>query len=308
MKKYLIPIFTIFILGCNQTDNEGYILPDWKQGDYRYIKTEVSSFSRVNNDTIYNLSAKNEYKFSIIDVSKDFYTIEIQNISKPDFDFNIGIDSIGEDVNKMVSLIQSFPKISIPYQVRITKSGEIEGIVEWEKVLNKFVDKIMDIADSIGFRPEEHQYIEQYFSSTIGIEENLRNTLFKEVADNLDLYNTKIPEPDSVVTETIQVPNPNTGMIVNGKLHFKTLSVINGVYEIEMKMEFEDDIFSNQDDFMDDFFNKDTTKKTFKPDMENYSIFYWNSSTSWIDSSRFYMNLVADTIEVRMRTKTLMYK
>ncbi|GAB7087310.1 hypothetical protein [Marinifilum fragile] len=308
MKKILIPIFAILILGCNQTDKDGYILPDWQQGDYRFIKTEVSSFSRVNNDTIYNLSAKNEYKFSVVGVSKDFYTIEMQNISKPDFDFTIGIDSVGNDINKMMSLLQSFPKISIPYQVRITKSGEIDEIVDWETVLDKFVAKIMHIADSIGFRPEEHQYMKQYFSSTIGIEENLRNTLFKEISDNLDLYNTKIPEPDSIVTEKIQVPNPNTGMIVNAKLHYKTLSVTNGIYEIEMRIEFDDDIFSNSDDFVEDFFNKDSTKETFKPDLENYSIFYWNSTTSWIDSSRFHMNLIADTIEVRMKTKTLMYK
>ncbi|RKD87829.1 hypothetical protein [Mangrovibacterium diazotrophicum] len=308
MKKYLIPILGIFILGCNQTDKEGYILPDWKQGDYRFIKTEVSSFSRVNNDTIYNLSAKNEYKFSIVDVSKGFYIVEMQNISKPAFNFTFGLDSMENDVNKMMSLIQSFPKISIPYQVRLTKTGEIDGIVDWEQVLNKFVTKIMSIADSLGFRSEEHQYIEQYFNSTIGIEENLRNVLFKEISDNLDLYNVKIPKTDSILSESIQVPNPETGMIVNAKLHYKTLSVSNGIYEIEMRMEFEDDIFSNSDDYVEDFFNKDSVKKEFKPNLENYSIYYWNSNTSWIDSSKFYVNLVADTIEVRMRSKTLMYK
>jgi hypothetical protein len=308
MKKYLILIFGVFILGCNQIDKEGYILPEWELGDYRFIKTEISSFCRVNNDTIFNFSDQNKYKFSIVDVSKDYYTVVMQNISQPDFDYTMGLDSIGNEIDKVMYLLQSFPKISIPYQVRITKYGEIDGIVDWEKVLDEFVAQIMHIADSIGFRPEEHQYMEQYFSSSIGIEENLRNALFKEISDNLDLYNTKIPEPDSVLTEMIQAPNPKTGMIVNAKLLFKTLSIKDGVYEIEMKMEFEDEIFSNQDDFMDDFFNRDMTKKTFKPDLENYSIFYWNSNTSWIDSSRFYMNLVADTIEVRMETKTLTYK
>lgn len=308
MKKYLIPIFTVFILGCNQTKKDGYILPDWQQGDYRYIKTEFSSFSTVNNDTIYHLSDINEYKFSIVDVSKDSYTVEIQNISKPDFNLNIGIDSIGEDVNKLISLIQSFPKIPIPYQVKISKSGEIDGILDWEQVLEKFVTRIMNIADSIGFKPEEHQYLKQHFNSTIDIEENLRNTLFNEISDNLDLYNRKIPEKDSVVTEAIQLPNPKTGMNVNTKLHYRTLSIKNGIYEIEMRMEFNDDIFSNPEKFVDDFFNKDTTRKEFKPDMENYSIYYWNSNTSWIDSSRFYMNFVADTIEARIKTTTLMYK
>lgn len=308
MKNYLIPIIAILIIGCNQTKKEGYILPDWQQGDYRFIKTEISSFTKVNNDTIYNLSAKNEYKFSIVGVSKDFYTVEIQNISKPNFDFKFGIDSLGKDVDKMMSLIQSFPKISIPYQVRLTKQGEFDRIVDWEQVLNKFVSKIMHIADSIGFRPEEHQYIKQYFNSTIGIEENLRNALFKEISDNLNLYNKKIPEKDSIITELIQVPNSKRGKIVNAKLNFRTLSINNGIYEIEMRIEFDDDIFSNSENFIEDFFNKDTTKKEFKSKMENYSIYYWNSNTSWIDSSRFYMNILSDTMEIRMRTKTLMYK
>lgn len=308
MKKILIPLFTILIIGCKQTDNERFILPNWQQGDYRYIKTGVSMFSNVDKDTMLNLYANNEYKFSIIDVSKDFYTIEMQNISEPDFDIKFGIDSLENEVDKMVSLIKSFPKISIPYQVRLTKQGEIDGIVDWEQVLEKFIVRIMDIADSIGFKPEEHQYLKQHFNATIGIEENLRNVLCKDVIDILELYNTKIPALDSIVTEIIEAPNPSTGTIVEAKLHYKTLSINNGIYEIEMRMELDDGFFSNSENFVEDFFNKEASKKKFKPVFENYSIYYWNSNTSWIDSTKFYMNLIADTVMVKVRTKTSTYK
>ena len=308
MKQFQFFLIVILVVSCNKTNKEDYILPDWERGDYRFIKTNVYSFSRINSDTVYDLAAENLYKFSVIDVSNDQFTIEMQNITKPNFDYGLGTDTIGDGLNKIISLLESFPKISIPYQVRLTKTGKINEIVDWEIVLDKYVSRMIQIADSIGFGPEEHHYIKQYFSSTIGIEEDLRNALFNEISDILELYDIKIPATDSIIAEGIEVPNPSTGSIIEGELKYRTLSITNGMYEIEMRMEFDDDIFVNPDEYVDSFFKKDTTKNKVIPEMEIYSIYYWNSNTSWIDSSKFYMNVFTDTVEVRMMTKALMYK
>lgn len=82
----------LYYLSVNKTYKENYVLPKWEKGDCRFIQTEFSSFSRMNNDTISNLAGNKTYKFTVISVSKDFYVIEMQNTSEPVFDFTLDID------------------------------------------------------------------------------------------------------------------------------------------------------------------------------------------------------------------------
>lgn len=308
--RYLgIILILITFLSCKDIDKNGLIVPNWKEGDYRYIKTTTTSFSCINQDTIINVSSGDLYKMTISDKTKKSYFVEIVNLSKPDLGFKTSIDSIdnNSNINRFVGLIKSIPKISIPYKVKITSMGEIVEIVDWKNVSNKFMVRINEIADSIGFNPKEHSYIKQYISSNLSAEEKLRSTLLNEISGNFELYNIPIPK-DSVVVKQIQVPNPKTGKTLNTKVEYRTISVKNGIYEIEMKVDFEDNSFVNSQDYVADFFNIKKKKKPLKPKMNNYSIYYWNSETSWIDSSNYLMDLKTDTIEIKMKTKTVLYK
>ena len=308
MKKYLIPILAIFLLNCSDSDKDQYVLPDWQIYDYRFIDVEVSSFSRLHDDTIYNIKATNSYKFTIVDKSDQFYTVEMRNITAPNIDFVAGIDSLQEPINKIMFLVDNFSKISIPYRVQLTIDGEIVGIVDWENVFEKFMLEIFNIADSIGFSADEFQYFEHYVNTNLGMEEALRNALFKEISDVLELYNTKIPKKDSIITQMIQAPDPNSGRIVNANLHYRTLEVINGIYKIEMEIDFADDLFADSDKLINDLLESNEPSKPLNVNMENRAIYYWNSNTSWIDSSRFYMNVVTDSIEINVQSNTVLYR
>lgn len=309
MRSLSVIVILFAFFSCKNNDKNGMIVPRWEKGDFRYVKTTMTSFSRVNQDTIFSISSGNLYKMTINDKTQDSYLLEIVNLSKPDFTFKTSVDSINikNNVNNFTSLMQSFPKISIPYKVKISLEGEIVEIVEWENVLNTFMIRMIEIADSIGFKPEEHSYIKQYINSNYSVEENLRNTLFKEISDNFELYNIPIPK-DSIVVKEIQAPNPQTGQIIYLKVKYRTISIKNGIYEIEMKIDFGDELFTNSQDYVDEYFNEEKKKNTIKPKLDNYSIFYWNSNTSWIDSSKFFVNYQTDTIQVNMKTKTVMYK
>lgn len=302
---YIISIL-IILISCDNSHEVRLIVPNWEKGDYRYIKTTTTLYSRVKQDTIFNMKSGNLYKLSVMDKSRDFYLVEFVKLTKPDFAYNMGIDSLRNNFKHLVGLLQSFPKISIPYKVKISMVGEIKEIVDWKNVLNRFTLKMFEIADSIGFKPEEHEFIKQYFNSSFKMGENLRNTLLKDLPDIFEVYNIPIPK-DSAVTKHLQVQEPETGQKIDAKVEYRTLSIINGIYEIEMKTDIGDG-FATSKDYIEEFFNKKNKGKSSNSKMDNYSVFYWNSNTSWIDSSKSFIDRHTDTFEIKMRTNTLIYK
>lgn len=282
------------------------IVPNWEKGDYRYVKSNMTAFTCINQDTIMNVNAGKLYKLTITDKTKDHYIVEVIHLSKTDITFKTSIDSMNGNLNKFAGIIQNLSKFSIPYKVKVSSAGEIEEIVDWKNVLNNFISKAFEIRDSIGFKPEEQTCFKQYVDSTFSLEKDLRNALLKDISDNFELYNIPIPK-DSAVTKYIRMPNSKTGQITNTKVEYRTLSIKDGIYEVEMKINMKDLLF-NSHDYIEDFFSKEKKKKLFEPQMDNYYIFYWNSNTSWIDSSKFVMDMHTDTIEIKMMNKTVMYK
>src|SRR5690606_28952897 len=100
-------------------------------------------------------------------------------------------------------------------------------------------------------------------------------------------YGTQIPKT-SVISEQVQVPNPQSGILTNTSINYQTLSVTDGIYKIEAKVDLDESFFEKPEDYVANHFSENNEKKR-SPIMDNTTIYYWDSNTTWIDSSIFHM-------------------
>jgi hypothetical protein len=308
MKYNILLIIALIITSCNnQAPKHIEIKPNWKAKDSRYIKIDIRTFTVINCDTLVNVSAQRTSHFQIMDRNNENYELKITPQDNVDFRISTSIDSINNNFNYIEYLIKVLSKAQIPYNAIISKAGEVIGILDWGMYHDNFLNRVYYLADSLNIKQEDLKQVEHYFSSN-NSEQQFKSQLIKDLSDYFDIYGTII-SIDTLTTEVIQIENPNNGMPMEAKMTYQILSIINDTYEIEMKIDFGNELFSDDEEYLNDFFEgkSDSIDKT-KSYFENFGIYYWNSKTSWIDSSSFEVNFINDSINVQMKTSIQTYQ
>jgi len=308
MKYYIFLALILIIAGCNkQSTNQIEITPDWELNDSRFILTNVQTFTTINSDTLVNVSGNRLSHFQIADKDKENFELIITPLDSTDFQINTTIDSMNHNFEYLEFLITELSKAQIPFNAIISKAGAVKGLLDWDLYHDNFLKKVYHLADSLNIKQEELQQVEHYFSSN-NSEQSFKNGLLKELDDYFDLYGTIISK-DSITTEIIQTENPNNGLPIEAKLTYRIISKINDTYKIGMKIDFGEELFSNEDEYLNEFFNGKSDSLN-KPSQifENFGVYYWNSKTTWIDSSSFEVNFINDSINVHMATSIQTYQ
>ena len=308
MKKLICIISAFLLVNCSNSKKEIITAPGWQKGDLRHIKTNMMGFVKVKDDTLANLHDENTYSFKVVDVSKDFYTVELKNISKSETDYTFNIDTIEDEHNKMITFLHSFKKIPVSFKLKLSKSGSIIEIVDWELVLDKFITRFIKMADSLNLPKQDQEYVEQFYPTSFVSEAYLREALISELSEYLDFYNKKLPTDDSIATEKHDFYDPFTNRIIDAKLIYEISSIKNGIYTVKGRDEFDEDDLINHDDYLDNFFNDNEAKTKLSMRLERYLTFYWNSNTSWIDSTFIYSSQIRDTFESREEINAIVIK
>jgi hypothetical protein len=203
---------------------------------------------------------------------------------------------VDETFQMLQKLIDNIGKLSIPYTVRINNSGKVESIVEFEKVLAQFENKIFLLADSIEISDYETEILAGLVADKPTFSKDLESQLTKNVNELFEIYSKAIPF--DTITEKISETDPMTGRYLDLTVKYYILSENNGIYKIKADIIWDKNVFSENDQYVENFFNKENSKSPAVSSVENYIIYEWNSNSSWIEDLKYVMDMNIDTVSV----------
>ncbi len=308
IRQLIIIILLAVFYSCSNKNTE-LITPNWEEGDYRIVEKNISFIFCLKQDTAINIVSKRIYKIDVVLKTNNFYIIEIKNISNPHFSYENSSDSIKKTFNKVfIQYSNLINKISTPpYQVKVSRAGEIIGIINWENFLDNYTNMIFEIYDSNNTRSyEETDLLKQNFkaNSNNNFELELKEELLKDISDNLYIYNICLLK-DSIIKKQSNIVNPLSKKPTTAFEEFRLISINNDTYEIKYNINFNNIIPKKN---IKDIYNKRYNIDDIIQNINMHSNYYWNSYSTWIDSSNSFVGFKNDTIEVKMITNTILHQ
>jgi len=296
--RFFTIILIVLLFSCNGRKDE-LIVPKWEMGDIRTITVKSYTFMKVKNDTILNITGDFSYKIHVISKTSDSYILEISDRSKPNMEFANGNDTITNQLKTIIHVCDQIPMDGFSYNVRTSKNGEIIGIDNWKQVRDTLISITMKFVNTYTMTSDEKQYMQKYTESKYSKKEDLSAFLLNQISDIFVLYNTKIPA-DSAITSDVQFPDPKTGMTVMTKQTCKLVSVNENLYVFEVVIDLNNDLFLSRDEKVNNFFNKDSVKNI-NMNIDNKSLYYWDSNTGWFDSLNIFFQIKSDSFYWTMK-------
>lgn len=296
MTKELLTLVAISLISCTSNDNNDEILkPNWEVGDYRFFDEKGSYFAKVKNDTLANSTFEKIIKMTVVE-KQDDYILEIEILPAKDFSFNLSVDSLDNQINNTLYVLKDLTKYNLPYKIRVSPLGELLEIVDFDSYYEKFIEQVFHLKDSIKINEESKQTIKILTQSDSPFKQRLEETLWKEVDEYFDIYNTTNPV-DRDVTKDFNIPDSKTGEPTPITLTFHSLSVSGDIQEIELIMKFEkklSDILAN------DSLQTDAPVDFDPNTLGNRTIYSYNMRTTWAESIQSSIRTNADSIEMRI--------
>jgi len=295
MTKRLLTIVLITIFGCTNNENKEDILkPKWEVGDYRLFNEKGSYFVKTKKDTITNSTFEKTIKLTVLEKNPEDYVLEVEIQPTKDFSFSSSVDSIEIKINNTFDFLKDLTKYNIPYQIRVSNLGELTEIVNFDSYYEKFIGQVFKLKDTIKIDEQNKQTLKLLTGSNSPLKQRLEETLWKEVAEYFDIYNTKNPA-DNDVTKDFSIPDQMTGEPIPSSLTFHSIAINGDIQEIEVTVKFAEKL---SDILETDTLNR--SPKNYYDKMDNRTKYSYNMRTSWIENFKSSVIAKTDSVELRL--------
>ena len=297
MRTILI-LMILMTISCSNHKNDT-VVPLWNKSDYRNVNLSISAIEIKAHDTILNMNVFKNYKITIVDILTDGFIIKVSVIPKLNINFQSNSDTIKNNYKKILGLIKKIPELNITYHVKISKFGEIKEILDWRDVADTIMHKIILMANKFRFTESEKEIVKKIVGSQFSMEVEVKKALLMNLIDLFEIYNSKLPL-DSMYKVKIKYPNPGSDYPISAIETHRIKSKFKDTYEIEVMVDLDENSFDSQRDVFDKYFKKDTIKKRDKPKISITKLYYWNSSSGWVDSMKLFTYSKTDTMEIKI--------
>jgi hypothetical protein len=156
----LIVLLAVTISCGNDYTKEEIIKPKWTIGDSKLFNQKGSIFLRMDSDTIMNVDYEKNIKITIVDKVGQDYIVEIKRQPTGDLSMTTSIDSLKDlsvRLTNALDVIKDLSKFIIPYRIKVSESGEIIDIVDFDRYFEKFLSSINEAKNSINISKEEKE-------------------------------------------------------------------------------------------------------------------------------------------------------
>lgn len=295
MTKRLLTLVFITILGCTNSENKDEILkPKWKVGDYRLFNEKGSYFVKAKNDTITNSTYEKTIKLTVLEKNPEDYVLQVEIQPAKGFSFNSSVDSIENKINNIADFLKDLTKYNIPYQIRVSNLGELTEIVNYDSYYEKFIGQVFKLKDTIKINEPNTRTLKQITDSNSPLKRRLEETLWNEVSEYFDIYNTKNPK-DQDVTKDFKIPDQKTGESIPSTLTFHSTAISGDIQDIEATAKFEEKL---SDLLQADTLNK--SSKGYYDKMDMRTKYSYNMRTTWIENFKSTVIAKTDSVELRL--------
>lgn len=303
MTKRLLTLVFITSLGCTNNENKDEILkPNWEVGDYRLFNEKGSYFVKTKNDTITNSTFEKTIKLTVLEKNPEDYVLEVEIQPTKDFSFNSSVDSLQNKINSTFDFLKDLTNYNIPYQIRVSNLGELTEIVNFHSYYEKFMEQVFKLKDTIKIDEQNKQTLKLLTNNNSPLKRRLEETLWKEVAEYFDIYNTQNPA-DSDVTKDFSIPDQMTGEPIPSTLTFHSTAINGDIQEIEVTVKFAEKL---SDILQTDTLNR--SSKNYYDKMDNRTKYSYNMRTSWIENYKSSVVAKTDSVELRIIRDVKVFK